>query len=99
MQQLQRKIQSPFWLLMISLALSFSSLVYPLLVLLPSRSQGARELAVALAVLRARPFIEILCVVVALLALAWYRRSHLSGWRRVLPTVAALLVGGFAGRW
>ena len=97
MQQSQRKLQSPFWLLMISLVLSFTILVYPPLVLLPSRSQGVRELAVALAVLRARPFIEILCVMVALLALVWYRRSDVSGPRCVLFTLAALLVGVFAG--
>lgn len=97
MQKVPRKTQGPFWLQVISLALSFSCLVYPLLVLLPSRSQGTRELAVALAVLRARPFIEILCVMVALLALGWYWRSHLSGRRRALPAVATLLVGVFAG--
>jgi hypothetical protein len=97
MGQIRRKRQSSFWLLMVSLAVSFSLLIYPLLVLLPSKSQGVRELAVALAVLRARPFIEILCVMVALLALVWYRRSDVSGPRCVLFTLAALLVGVFAG--
>ena len=97
MQQSQRKLQSPFWLLMISLVLSFTILVYPPLVLLPSRSQGVRELAVALAVLRARPFIEILCVVVAFITLLWHWRSHVSRPRRILFTMAPLLVGVFAG--
>ena len=91
MEHLLHKTQRSLWLLTISFVLSLGCLVYPLLVLLPSRPQGAGELAVALAMLRVRPFVEILCLIVALLALAGYCRSHVSGWRRVHG-------GGVAGR-
>jgi hypothetical protein len=47
--------------------------------------------------MRARSFIEILCVMVAVSASAWYWRSPLAGWRRALSAMAALLVGVFAG--
>jgi hypothetical protein len=64
------------WLL-IDLGLAFTLLAYPLYVIWPFRYQGARELNVALAILRVRPVLEIalVAIAVAVAALAW-RKSR-----------------------
>ena len=73
--------------MLVSLAVSLFLLVYPVYVIRPFRRQGALELAVALAVVRARPIAEAAVALLAAIAAARYRRSRLR--RKVLPAVAA----------
>ena len=79
--------RKPLLWLAVCTVLSFLVLAYPLYVIRPFRHQGPHELAWALAVMRFRPFLEILFVLaaLALLVFAW-RRS-----RGVLMKVAASL--------
>jgi hypothetical protein len=74
------------------LLLSLACVVYPFNVIRPFRAQGARELAVALVVLRYRPLVTVLSALAAAAALAGYWRAVFSRWRRVLATVGAVLV-------
>jgi hypothetical protein len=77
--------------LLIDLGLAFALLAYPLYVIRPFRYQGARELDLALAVLRVRPLLEIALVAmaVAAAALAW-RKSR--GWLGKAGLAACVLL-------
>lgn len=74
------------------LALSLASVVYPIYVIRPFRTQGARELAAALVVMRWRPAITVISAVAALAALACYWWSQLRRWPRFLAAAGAGLV-------
>ena len=76
---------------------ALSALVYPIYVIRPFRYQGPRELAAALAVLRVRPGVEMICAVSALLAGILYWRAQPKIWRKIGVMAAVLLVFGFAG--
>jgi hypothetical protein len=79
------------WLGMI-LVLSFVLLVYPIYVIRPFRYQGPHELALALMVLRVRPFFQIALAIAGLACLArWWPRSR-GALRKVSASVCALLV-------
>jgi hypothetical protein len=71
-------------------AVSLFFLIYPVYVIRPFRHQGAGELAVALDVLRYRPAVMGLCVVVAIGALV-------GRWRRIGMVAGAAGVCLFAG--
>ena len=85
-----------FWILVASLVTSFAGLAYPLYVIRPFRHQGARELALALSVIQARPLVEVVCVFMAVAGLAFYWRSQPRRSRRILAAVGAFAVGTFA---
>ncbi len=71
----------------------FACFAYPMYVIRPFRYQGARELAVALAVKQAAPVVTFLCAAIAVICLiAFWRRYTI--WRRVLATVFALFACG-----
>jgi hypothetical protein len=55
-------------------------LTYPLYVIRPFRHQGPRELAAALSLLQARPWVELACVIISLAALAllWPKENRRS---------------------
>jgi hypothetical protein len=61
-------------------------------VIRPFRTQGARELAAALVVMRWRPAITVLSALAALAMLVCYWRSQLRRWRRILAAACAGLV-------
>jgi hypothetical protein len=72
--------------------LSFVVLAYPLYVIRPFRYQGPRELAVALTVMRFRPFLEIALLVTALGLLVFSWRQARGAWRKIAASWCALLV-------
>jgi hypothetical protein len=78
------------------LVLSFSALVYPMFVIQPFRRQYPTELQVALFVLRWRPYLEAAASIAVVAALVRYWRSRPRIIFRILATVGALLVCGFA---
>jgi thiol:disulfide interchange protein len=79
------------WLLLL-VVLSFVLLAYPLYVIRPFRHQDPDELALALAVLRFRPFVQIALAIAALacLVLAWPKSRGLL--RKAGASVCAVLV-------
>jgi len=78
-------------------AISLFFLAYPLYVIRPFRHQGPRELAVALALLRLRPGVEMVCAVTALLAVFLYWRAQPKMLRKLGVAFVALLVCVFTG--
>jgi hypothetical protein len=67
--------------------LAAAALVYPLYVIRPFRHQAPRELMIALAVLRYRPALMILCALFSFAITAWYWRWQ----KRTLPRIASAL--------
>jgi Protein of unknown function (DUF3179) len=90
------RVQPTGWrfilVLLACLAVSLIAVVYPMYVIRPFRTQGARELAAALVVMRWRPAITVISAVAALAMLACYWRSQLRRWRRFLAAACAGLV-------
>jgi hypothetical protein len=95
MNQLPRRTLA-FGAIFVSLLASGVFLGYPLYVIRPFRHQGPRELAVALAFLQARPWIELASVVCALLALALLWPRETSRRTRSWAAAGAILVCVFA---
>ena len=75
--------------LLACLAVSLVCVVYPIYVIRPFRAQGARELAVALVVLRYRPLITVISALAALGVGVGYWRLQAQKWRQVLAAVGA----------
>jgi hypothetical protein len=80
-----------FWLL--AGAAAWALLIYPIYVIRPFRHQGARELTIALSVMRYRPIGMILAMAGILAAAIRYWRTERRKWRRFL---AALCVANVA---
>ncbi len=80
------------FILLLALALSLFAVVYPAYVIRPFRTQGARELAAALMVMRWRGAVTLLSAAAALVAVACYWRSQLRKWPRFLAAAGAALV-------
>jgi hypothetical protein len=81
------------WLLVAVIGLA--ALIYPIYVIRPFRHQGARELTIALAVLRFRPEVEVLCVAAAMVLAVWYFRAQRRWLPRIFAGLATVLVAGF----
>jgi hypothetical protein len=79
-------------LLLVCLAVSLFSVIYPIYVIRPFRPQGARELAAALVVARFRPWVALISAVAAVAMLARYWRTLPRRWWRVLAAVGTGLV-------
>ena len=79
-------------ILLACLAVSLVCVVYPMYVIRPFRAQGARELAVALAVLRFRPVLVAVSALVAVGAVVGYWRAQARFWRRLMAALAAAFV-------
>ena len=81
--------------LVVCLAVSLFCLVYPIYVIRPFRHQGERELVAALAVLRVRLGVSLLCSALALYCawVVWPMKAK--RWQRVLVAVAAVAVCAF----
>jgi len=80
-----------FWLL--AGAAAWALLIYPIYVIRPFRHQGARELTIALSVMRYRPIGMILAMAGILAAAIRYWRTERRKWRRFF---AALCVANVA---
>ncbi len=93
-----RRYQGRFFSLVLFLCFlaAFAVIAYPLYVIRPFRPQGARELAVALSVLRVRPVIAILSVAVCVIALVRYVTQESRLLRRTLAVLGTLAVCGVA---
>ena len=88
----QRSRRTFSLVLLACLAVSLVCVVYPTFVIRPFRHQGARELAVALVVIRFRPVITVISGMAAILALMGYWRVQPLKWRRAGSTAGAALV-------
>ena len=91
-----RSKSAHFALLIVLLVVSFAGFAYPMYVIRPFRYQGPRELAAALQVIQVRPFVELICVVLALAGLAWYWRLERGRKQRILAAVGTGFVCAFA---
>jgi hypothetical protein len=83
-------------ILLASLTLSLFSVIYPIYVIRPFRHQGARELAIALAVARFRPVLTLVTAVVAILAVIGHWRAQPLRWKRAFAFAGAALAIVFA---
>jgi hypothetical protein len=83
-------------LLLVCLAVSLFSVIYPIYVIRPFRPQGAHELAAALVVARFRPWVALISAAAAIALLAWYWRMLPRRWWRVLAAVGIGLVAVLA---
>ena len=90
--EMQRTRLISVTVLLTCLALSLTSVVYPIYVIRPFRAQGARELAIALAVLRFRNAAVLISGAAALAALVIYWRTQPGKWRRIFATAGAAFV-------
>jgi len=78
--------------LVLCLCVSLLLVVYPVYVIRPFRAQGARELAIALAVTRFHYPAALVSAAAALAALVFYWRAQPRGWRRALAAAGAASV-------
>ena len=92
----QRTRRISIVVLLACLALSLICVVYPIYVIRPFRAQGARELAIALVVMRFRSAATLSSGVAALIALALYWRAQPRRWRRAFATAGAAFVCALA---
>ena len=74
--------------LLACLVVGLICVAYPIYVIRPFRHQGARELAVALAVSRFRPVVTVVAAIAAVLATIGYWRAGERRWKRVLTAAA-----------
>ena len=78
------------------LVISLAAVLYPIYVIRPFRAQGARELAVSLAVMRWRGALTVASALAAIVALALYWQTPQRWWRRALAAAGALTVVALA---
>ena len=78
--------------LLACLVVGLICVAYPIYVIRPFRHQGARELAVALAVSRFRPVVTVVAAIAAVLATIGYWRAGERRWKRVLTAAGAALM-------
>jgi hypothetical protein len=89
------KSSAPWWVLLVIAALvAIACFGIPMYVIRPFRAQGARELAVALTVLRFRPMVSIVAAVLAVAAafVLWHRYPGIGKRLLVLQGVVAAVV-------
>src|ERR1700722_128944 len=73
-----------------------AALLYPVYVIRPFRHQAPRELMIALALLRYRTFVMILCAISSIAALVWYWSRENRTSRRVASIVSVIAVAAVA---
>jgi hypothetical protein len=73
-----------------------AALVYPVYVIRPFRHQAPKELMVALAILRYRPYVMVLCALSSLAALIWYWRRETRWGRRSASAISVVAVAALA---
>jgi len=84
-------------LIIACLGISLFCLGYPMYVIRPFRHQGVYELTAALAVLRVRPLVMVLCVAAALFATFVHWRSQPKWLPRMAIVASAMIVCAAAG--
>jgi hypothetical protein len=84
--------RSSVLILLACLAVSLFAVIYPTYVIRPFRAQGARELLVALAVMRFRLAATVISVIAALFATVVYWRLQRRWWRRGLAVLGTAFV-------
>lgn len=87
------KVQQRRWtliLLLVCLGVSLFCVVYPIYVIRPFRTQGERELGIALLIIRFRPLVMIISAVMALVAASGYWRAQARKGRRILAVAASI---------
>jgi Protein of unknown function (DUF3179) len=84
------------WILA-SLGIAIFCAAYPMWVIRPFRPQGARELVVALEVLRIRPIVAVLCFITAIVATVLYCRAQPRRLARFGALALLAATGVFAG--
>jgi len=90
--EMQRTRRISFTVLLTCLALSLILAVYPIYVIRPFRAQGARELAIALVVMRLRPAVTLISGAAALAALALDWRAQPGRRHRAFAAAGAAFV-------
>ena len=90
-----RSKRIPLVVLLACLAVSIFCLVYPVYVIRPFRHQGESELVMALAVLKVRFAVGLVCSTLALLSAWWLWRMDVKRWWRSLAVAGAIAVCGF----
>lgn len=94
------KTRKPGWLFVLcwlaASAVAWALLIYPIHVIWPFRHQGARELTIALAVIRYRAIAMVLTVAGILAAAVWYWRIERRKVRRFLSAVGVATVAAAA---
>jgi hypothetical protein len=88
----QRVRRTSVAVLLTCLTLSLLCVIYPIYVIRPFRAQGARELAIALVVMRFRSAATLISCAAALAALVLYWRAQPRRWRRAFATAGAAFV-------
>jgi hypothetical protein len=89
-----RFFRTPYVWLICCLIAAFFLLAYPIYVIRPFRYQGPKELAVALAVLQLRSYLQIALAVAAIGLFVWcWKRSKIAG--RIFAALLALCILGF----
>jgi phosphoglycerol transferase MdoB-like AlkP superfamily enzyme len=73
--------------LLLCFLVAATALIYPLYVIRPLRHQGPQELIAALAVLRYRPAVMVVGVLLSIAALIWYWRNE----ARMLPRIGSAI--------
>jgi hypothetical protein len=93
MNNMQRSDRTPWILVLLAgcLAVSLVLLAYPLYVIRRFRSQGARELAAALAVSRFGPLLTVVSALAAVVAATAYWRAQITKLGRVLVAASGML--------
>jgi len=94
MRQMSRR--ASILILLACLAVSSISVIYPMYVIRPFRAQGARELAIALVVMRWRAAATVISAIAALPALVGFWRAEPGRWRRALGAVFVCLLAPLA---
>ena len=90
---MQRSNRITVLVLIVCVMVSLGAILYPMMVILPFRPQGPRELAAALIITRIRPWLTILLALASVIAAFRYWHSRPRIWKRVLfALVAAVTV-------
>ena len=92
---MKKLLANPSTWLVSCLFASFFFLAYPLYVIRPFRRQGPAELAAVLAVLQARPYVELALVIGAIIAAGWSWKRNRRMIGHSLLALAALLTVAF----
>ncbi len=94
MNNMQRSDRTRRWILVLlaCLAVSLVSVTYPLYVIRPFRTQGARELMAALLLSRFGPLLTAVSAFAAVAAAIAYWRAHAPALGRMLVAASAMLV-------
>jgi len=96
MESLRPRTRTHWLVIVACLLVSLFCLVYPIYVIRPFRSQGIRELAAALLVMRFRTIVTAVCALFAMVAAVRYWREQPRRGKRASAIAAVVFVCAFA---